>query len=123
MRVEDAAKWYVLMLARLPRMLESVSDLAQKIGLGWRIRSEIREAAARAMYDQSRKKDFFAKLPLPLLEELQSLEPAEAMKKLVSVTQAEVQSIPGTLVETTGMQYWDGHQTWVMTEDGWTIKV
>lgn len=122
MDISEAKKWYLQMLARLPSMLEEAQSEADKVALGWRIKSELREAAARALAPYYSKKDFFAKMPLPSLEELQGQEPAAAMSMLLTVTQAEMRAFPATIGESIGMMYWDGKYTWVMTENGWTLK-
>lgn len=122
MRAADAAKWYVQMLARLPGMLEPARDDTERVTLGWSIKSEMRDVAARAMYDPALKKEFFAKMPLPSLEELREQEPSTALKLLLTVTQSEVRAFPGTIGEMIGLQYWDGKHHWVMTEEGWAPK-
>ncbi|MES2948715.1 MAG: hypothetical protein V4858_09250 [Pseudomonadota bacterium] len=122
MRASDAAKWYVQMLARLPGMLESARNDSERVTLGWSVKSEMRDAAVRAMYDPTLKKEFFAKIPLPSLEELRAQEPSTALKLLVTVTQSEVRAFPGTIGEMIGLQYWDGKHHWVMTEEGWAPK-
>lgn len=122
MQAADAAKWYFQMLARLPAMLEPALDDAERVALGWSIKSEMRDVAARAMYDPVLKKEFFAKMPLPSLEELRGQEPSIALKLLLTVTESEVRAFPGTIGEMIGLQYWDGKHHWVMTEEGWALK-
>lgn len=122
MRAADAAKWYVQMLARLPGMLEPAREDTERVALGWSIKSEMRDVAARAMYDPALKKEFLAKMPLPSLEELRGQEPSTALKLLLTVTQSEVRAFPGTIGEMIGLQYWDGKHHWVMTEEGWAPK-
>ena len=122
MRAADAAKWYVQMLARLPGMLEPARDDTERVTLGWSIKSEMRNAAVRAMYDPALKKEFFSKMPLLSLEELQGQEPFTELKLLLTVTQSEVRAFPGTIGEMIGLQYWDGKHHWVMTEEGWAPK-
>ena len=100
-------------------MLDGTQDDTEKVTQGLKIKTEIRDVAARAMYDPALKKEFFAKLPLPSLEELQAQEPAAALKLLLAVTQAEKRAFPGTIGESIGLQLWDGKQHWVMTEEGW----
>jgi hypothetical protein len=118
MLAAHAAKWYFQMVARLPAMLEPARDDAERVALGWSIKSEMRDVAARAMYDKDIKKEFFAKLPLPPLEELRAQEPSIALKRLLTVTRSEVHAFPLTPSEMIGLQYWDGKQHWVMTENG-----
>lgn len=122
MLAADAAKWYFQMLARLPAMLQPDRDDAERVALGWSIKSEMRDVAAQAMYDPALKKEFFAKLPLPSLEELRGLDSDTALKLLFTATQSEVRAFPGTLGEMIGLQYWDGKHHWVMTEEGWAPK-
>lgn len=119
MRAAHAAKWYVLMLARLPGMLEPARDDTERVALGWSIKNEMREVAAKALYDPALKKEFFTKLPLSSLQELLEHEPSTALKRLLTVTQSEVCAFPGTIGEMIGLQYWDGKHHWVMTEEGW----
>jgi hypothetical protein len=51
--------------------------------------------------------------------ELRALHGDAALQELFKITQAEVRAFPGTIGEAIGMTYWDGKETWVMTEQGW----
>lgn len=118
MRIADVAKWYVQMVARLPRMLEGAQDDAENVARAWHTKSDIRDTAARALYDPTLKKEFLAKMPLPSLDEIEGKEPAVALQMLLTVTQAEARAFPGTVGASIGLEYWDGKKKWVMTEDG-----
>jgi hypothetical protein len=120
MTTSEAARWYVLMLARLPRMLESAQGDAEKVALARRIKSDIRDTAARSMVAPEMKKEFFAKMPLPSLEDLLRQEPAAALATLLTVTHAEVCAFPAVIGDACDIEHWDGQQWWLMTERGWT---
>ncbi|MFZ6755626.1 hypothetical protein ACO0K9_00270 [Undibacterium sp. Ji50W] len=122
MRISDSVKWYIQYLARLPSMIEQEQDEAKRVALAWRIKRQLRDVAADALYSTALKKEFYAKLPLPTLNELRSKTPAEAIKQLLTVTQVERRAFPGTVGEFIGLQYFDGRHVWEMTEEGWALK-
>jgi len=122
MRASEAAKWYLQMLCRLPMLIAQEEDEAKRATLAWQIKDQMRNTAAAAMYDPALKKEFFAKLPLPALEEIQSLSPADAIGRLMTITKAEVRAFPGTVGEAIGLEYHLKGQVWVMTEAGWALK-
>jgi hypothetical protein len=122
MRVADAAKWYIQMVLRLPRLLDGTLDDAARVAQAWRIKDQLRANAAESLYDPDIKKELYAKLPIAPLAELQQLEPAAALQTLLTVTLAEYRAFPGTVGECIGLECRDGQQTWVMTEDGWALK-
>jgi len=120
--IHDVKKWYVQMLARIPRMLVDIHGDLEKIARGWEIKGEIREAAAHALGDPALKREFLARLPMPSLESLQAMGPTAALAALSSVTKADLRAFPGTLADFIGLEHWDGRDTWVMTESGWVLK-
>jgi hypothetical protein len=121
MLISEAAKWYRQMLARLPLLLETTPADA-RLALAWETKRQLRETAARSLFDQALKKEFLATMPLPPLEELKALHGNDALQELFKITQAERWAFPGTLGEAIGLECWDGKETWVLTEQGWQRK-
>lgn len=119
--IADASKWYLQIIARLPKMLEDTPEGPQRLARAWDIKHQLRAAAVRSFFDPTLKNEFYAKMPLPALETLQTLDLEEALKQLLTVTLAEVRAFPGTLGEMIGARTWDGKNTWEMTEQGWVL--
>jgi hypothetical protein len=45
-----------------------------------------------------------------------------ALRELFKFSQAEKRALPDTIRESIGLEYWDGKEAWVMTEQGWQRK-
>lgn len=65
MIVADATKWYLLVVARLSVFLEGVEGDVQRLERAWFLKSEMRQAAAKALFDPALKREFLEALPLP----------------------------------------------------------
>lgn len=96
MIIADAAKWYLLMVARLPVFLAGVEGDVQRFERAWFLKNEMRQAAVKALFDPALKRNFFEAMPLPTVDEMLriaadgSANPhAEALRALTTITPAE----------------------------------
>ena len=120
LRIADAAKWYLLMVPRLPLLVSDLPDDQQRFERAWFLKNEMRATAARSLYDPSLKGQLLAAMALPDASEmLRSMSPADALRALATVTPGERRAFPGTVGEAIGLTYHGRDGVFVMTEQGW----
>ena len=124
LRIADAAKWYLLMVGRLPVFTDGIEGHEQRLRRAWFLKSEMRKAAVKALYDPALGREFLAAMPLPELDEMLQAAAgdapmADALRLLTTITPAERRAFPGTLQECIGATMVGADCMYVMTEQGW----
>ncbi len=119
----DAAKWYLLMVARLPLFLDGVQGDDERFRRAWFLRNEMRAAAGKSLFDPNLKGRLFDELPLPdAAAMLAAHSTVEALRALVTVTPQERRAFLDGLWERVGATHEGVDGVYVMTEEGWQLR-
>ena len=119
----DAATWYLLMVARLPLLLDGVRGDEERFRRAWFLRNEMRAAAGKSLLDPNLKGRLFAGLPLPdAATMLAAQSPVDALQALVTVTPQERRAFLGDLWERVGATHQGVDGVYAMTAEGWRLQ-
>jgi len=118
LRIADAAKWYLLIVPRLPIFVDGIEGDEQRLRRAWFLKDEMRKTAVKALFDPKLGRMFLEAMPLPGLDTLVA-DPVQGLQALSTVTPAERGAFPGTLQECIGATMVGVGCMYVMTEHGW----
>ena len=122
----DAAKWYWQMAARLPIFIDGLKGDKRRFERTWFLKNEMRNSAAKALFDSSLRRTLFETFPLPDIEDLLSALASDspdfytdALRALEASSADGRRSFSGPYPEAIGTMYVGVEGTFVMTEQGW----